>query len=152
MIVLVPNDNDFQFIFNFQYGLNSKRCICHVLDRVLSFLTRPIVSLLNMFRQHNIVPEPKLVSGITHVALAFMQSSRFNEAVTPSEWPLFTTIEETREKFARGTSVMVAIGGWGDTQGFSVAAATDEGRRLFARNVKAMVDYTGADGMARHTS
>ena len=41
---------------------------------------------------------------------------------------------------------MVAIGGWGDTQGFSVAAATPEGRQLFAKNVKAMVDFTGADG------
>jgi len=75
-----------------------------------------------------------------------MQSSRFNEAVTPNEWPLFTTVKETRQRFGRKTSIMVAIGGWGDTQGFSVAAATPEGRQLFAKNVKAMVDFTGADG------
>jgi GH18 family chitinase len=41
---------------------------------------------------------------------------------------------------------MVAIGGWGDTEGFEEAARSEEGRRLFARNVKAMVDFTGADG------
>ena len=41
---------------------------------------------------------------------------------------------------------MVAIGGWGDSLGFEVAAATEDSRKLFARNVKAMVDSTGADG------
>lgn len=74
-----------------------------------------------------------------------MQSSVFN-LPNPSGWPLFTTVEEVRAKFPPGTAVMVAIGGWGDTQGFSDAARTEEGRRLFARNVRAMVDDTGADG------
>ena len=41
---------------------------------------------------------------------------------------------------------MVAIGGWGDTAGFEVAAATAVSRKLFAHNVKSMVDATGADG------
>lgn len=41
---------------------------------------------------------------------------------------------------------MVAIGGWGDTAGFSIAAATETTRKLFAHNVKVMVDATGADG------
>ena len=41
---------------------------------------------------------------------------------------------------------MVAVGGWGDTAGFEVAAATEDARKLFARNVKLMVDATGADG------
>jgi GH18 family chitinase len=80
------------------------------------------------------------------VALAFMQSAAFN---TPnqSEWPLFTTIDKVRSQFAQDITVMVAIGGWGDTKGFSIAAATDESRALFAKNVKAMVDATGADGV-----
>lgn len=95
--------------------------------------------------QHNDVPEPALVSQITHVAIAFMQSSTFNQA-NPSTWPFFTTVEEVRSKFAKGTSIMVAIGGWGDT-GFSKAAETETSRKLFAKNVKAMVDSTGADGV-----
>ena len=41
---------------------------------------------------------------------------------------------------------MVAVGGWGDTAGFEIAAATEDARKLFARNVKIMVDATGADG------
>ena len=91
------------------------------------------------------VPEPALISDITHVALAFMQSSIFNQA-QPSTWPLFTTVETVRSQFAKETSIMVAIGGWGDTAGFSEAAASDTSRKLFAKNVKAMVDSTGADG------
>ena len=85
------------------------------------------------------------MSDITHVALAFMQSSFFN---TPgrSEWPLFTSVELVRKKFSNTTAILVAIGGWGDTGGFSEAAATEGGRQLFARNVKAMVEHTGADG------
>ena len=43
---------------------------------------------------------------------------------------------------------MVAVGGWGDTAGFEIAAATEDARKLFARNVKSMVDSTGADGWA----
>lgn len=101
--------------------------------------------MYKFFRQHDVVPEKSLVSEITHVALAFMRSGTFNEA-SPSSWPLFTTVEKVRTQFADGTSVMVAIGGWGDTEGFSIAAKTDNSRKLFAKNVQAMVESTGADG------
>ncbi len=96
-------------------------------------------------RQHNVVPDKYLVSDITHVALAFMSPATFNQ-VEPSSWPLFTTVETARSHFVDGTSIMVAIGGWGDTAGFEIAAATESSRKLFAHNVKLMVDATGADG------
>jgi GH18 family chitinase len=86
-----------------------------------------------------------MISEITHVAIAFMQSSLFNRRA-PSDWPLFTTVEEVRSKFPEGTKIMVAIGGWGDTEGFAKASTTVNTRRQFAKNVKAMVDATGADG------
>ncbi|KAL3440154.1 glycoside hydrolase superfamily [Aspergillus insuetus] len=102
--------------------------------------------LMYLTGQHNVVPDTSLVEDVTHVALAFMRSDTFNrENVT--EWPLFTTVDEVRGKFSPGTKIMVAIGGWGDTQGFSVAAASEESRGLFATNVKRMLDYTGADGV-----
>jgi GH18 family chitinase len=97
-------------------------------------------------RQHNVVPEQSLVANITDVALAFMRSNTFN-VPEQHDWPLFTTIDEVRSKFAKGTIVQVAIGGWGDTDGFSTAAKTEGSRKLFASNVKAMLDTTGADGM-----
>ncbi len=91
------------------------------------------------------MPDKSLVSDITHVALAFMSPTTFNQ-VKPSSWPLFTTVETARSHFSDGTAIMVAIGGWGDTAGFSIAAATEASRKLFAHNVKLMVDATGADG------
>ena len=85
------------------------------------------------------------MSELTHVALAFMSSKVFNE-VEPSSWPLFISVDEARSRFTPMTAIMVAIGGWGDQDGFDVAAATDASRKLFAHNVKSMVDATGADG------
>lgn len=101
----------------------------------------------NMTRQHDIVPEPALVSRVTHVALAFMRPEIFN-VHDPQEWPLFTTVAEVRPKFKSETKIQIAIGGWGNTEGFSQAAKTEESRKLFAGNIKTMLDATGADGMS----
>ena len=68
-----------------------------------------------------------MVEDITHVILAFMPSSVFN-VPDVTEWPLFTSVEQVRSNFAPETAVMVAIGGWGDTAGFSEAAATSDSR------------------------
>ena len=86
-----------------------------------------------------------MVADITHVALAFMRSETFN-VPGQNQWPLFTTVAEVRPKFAAGTKIQVAIGGWGDTNDFSKAAKTEEGRKLFAENIRVMLDTTGADG------
>lgn len=43
---------------------------------------------------------------------------------------------------------MVAIGGWGDVSGFEEAAKTEEGRERWAKNVRVMVERTGADGIS----
>ncbi|KAF2728943.1 glycoside hydrolase [Polyplosphaeria fusca] len=96
--------------------------------------------------QHPIVPPAPQVSSVTHVILAFMRSATFNDA-NPNEWPLFTTVNATRDKFAPGTKIMIAIGGWGDTQGFADAARTAQTRTLFAENIARMVSATGADGV-----
>ena len=91
-------------------------------------------------------PDKSQVADITHVALAFMSPTSFNHVEPRSSWPLFTTVEQVRSRFVDGTAIMIAIGGWGDTAGFEIAAATEDTRKLFARNVKLMVDTTGADG------
>lgn len=44
---------------------------------------------------------------------------------------------------------MIAIGGWGDTAGFSIGASSAESRALFAKNVKTMLIETGADGVGK---
>ncbi|KAJ8114056.1 hypothetical protein OPT61_g3972 [Boeremia exigua] len=96
--------------------------------------------------QHNIVPELSLVSRVTHVALAFMRPEVFN-VPDQHEWPMFTTVAEVRPKFKSGTKIQIAIGGWGNTEPFSIAAKTEKSRKLFAKNIRAMIDATGADGV-----
>ncbi|EDN06047.1 chitinase [Histoplasma capsulatum] len=98
--------------------------------------------------------DSSLINPITHVALAFMNSALFNKVLTDPpttkpEWEkkLFTTVDKVRKQFAPGTKVMIAIGGWGDTKGFSDAARTVEGRKNWAANVAAMVKEMGADGI-----
>ncbi|KAK4943456.1 hypothetical protein LTR10_016947 [Elasticomyces elasticus] len=124
-----------------------------VLERLLSiYLFCNLLTCVNaryvmyLTGQHNHVPDLSLVKDITHVILAFMRSEVFNPE-DPPEWPLFTTVNDVRAQFTPGTSIMVAIGGWGDTVGFSAAAADESGRKRFAKNVRAMIDATGADGV-----
>ena len=91
------------------------------------------------------MPPLDQLGHVTHVALAFMSPGIFNDALR-TDWPLFTTVDHVRTQFPRETKVMVAIGGWGDTNGFSDAAADDATRKVFAENVARMVAATGADG------
>ncbi|ORY70372.1 glycoside hydrolase superfamily [Pseudomassariella vexata] len=106
----------------------------------------PCSSTDHAHSQHPIVPSLDLTSSINHVILAFMGCGTFNEEAPDPSWPLFMSVSETRSKFKPGTKVMVAIGGWGDTA-FDDAARTEQSRQRFARNVKKMVDATGADGV-----
>ncbi|KAG9378262.1 Glycoside hydrolase family 18 protein [Pyrenophora tritici-repentis] len=76
-----------------------------------------------------------------------MSTSLFNEPEPSTTWPLFTTVDTVRSQFAPGTVVMVAIGGWGDTASFCEAAKDDSSRKRFARNIAAMINDTGADGV-----
>ena len=105
-----------------------------------------LIHLLTCTSQHNVVPSRDLVTDITHVILAFMQSDVFNVQQTPSEFPLFTTVEEVRSQFEPGTKVNIAIGGWGDG-GFEEAARDETSRKRWSKHVGAMVEATGADGV-----
>ncbi|RDA91890.1 putative chitinase [Ophiocordyceps camponoti-saundersi (nom. inval.)] len=98
--------------------------------------------------QHNVVPsDAGLLTGITHVVLAFMPSTVFNIDETPAAFPLFTSVEEARRQFRPGTKLMVGIGGWGDSEGFEIAAQSANSRRRWAQQVCAMLNRTGADGV-----
>lgn len=88
--------------------------------------------------------------------MSFMRPDVFNRDRSSSnssssdgwgDWPeMWQTVGTTRSQFRDGVKVLIAIGGWGDTAGFSTAAATREGRQRWAANVAAMVEDTGADG------
>ncbi|KAK2790447.1 hypothetical protein FQN53_009470 [Emmonsiellopsis sp. PD_33] len=102
--------------------------------------------------QHPSPPsDPAMVKDITHVALSFLSPGAFNNATanatTADAYGLFTSVDKVRGQFAQGTKVMVAIGGWGDTEGFSVAARNESSRKRWAENVKGMVEGLGVDGV-----
>ncbi|KAL2263805.1 hypothetical protein VTK26DRAFT_4972 [Humicola hyalothermophila] len=107
---------------------------------------RAFRNLMYFTGQHPIAPPVDQLQLVTHVAVAFMSPSIFNEPGR-IERPLFTTVDQVRAKFPKDTKVMIAIGGWGDTIGFAVAALNAETREMFAENVARMVESTGADGV-----
>ncbi|KAK7983435.1 hypothetical protein PG989_010837 [Apiospora arundinis] len=109
---------------------------------------KPLRNIMYLTGQHPVIPDnAKLAKTITHVVLAFMQSGVFNEKDPNPGWPLFMSVSDARSRLHSGTKVMVAIGGWGDTEGFATAARDEGSRRQFAENVAAMVEATGADGV-----
>lgn len=122
-------------------------CWASVTAMALSPATKPGLRCIMYYTgQHPVAPPVDKLKHVTHVAIAFMSPGVFNDPGRV-EWPLFTNLEEVRAKFLVDTKIMVAIGGWGDTIGFSVAALTDESRKTFAENVASMVRTTGADGV-----
>ncbi|RBA10631.1 hypothetical protein FPRO05_05220 [Fusarium proliferatum] len=107
----------------------------------------PFRCIMYLTGQHDIVPSKSELQDVSHVILAFMRSETFNVDNKPQDYPLFTSVSDVRKRFPGGTKVMVAIGGWGDTQGFEEAAKNETTRKRWARQVAAMVTATGADGI-----
>lgn len=96
-----------------------------------------------MNRWHPTRPtNPADKSGIDHVVLAFAMAN--NTAAFQPKVPVSTI----RSEFP-GAKVMIAIGGWGDTVGFTEATRTDAGIQKFAYDVKTMLTNTGADGVGK---
>ncbi|KAI0380287.1 glycoside hydrolase family 18 protein [Hypomontagnella monticulosa] len=113
----------------------------------VAMASEPLRNIMYLTGQHPLTPDPTISSAITHVAMAFMSPDLFNRPEENSTWPLFMSVKDARSKFKPGTKIMVAIGGWGDSAGFDIAARTTESRERFAQNVAAMVRDTGADGV-----
>lgn len=81
--------------------------------------------------------------------MAFAPSENFNSGST---FTPFESIDTFRARFPSTTKIMVAIGGWGDNAGFSTAAVSETSRSTYAKNVAAMLQSTGLDGVGRHFS
>ncbi|GIJ84935.1 hypothetical protein Asppvi_003790 [Aspergillus pseudoviridinutans] len=78
--------------------------------------------------------------------MAFANSSIFNSDSPPKFEP-FEPVETMRKRFSPDTKLMVAVGGWGDTNGFSEGATDDVSRTRYAKNVAAMINNLGIDGI-----
>lgn len=78
--------------------------------------------------------------------MAFAKSDLFNSNSTP-EYNPFESVKEMRARFEPDTKVLVALGGWGDTEGFGEGSKDDESRERYAKNVAAVVKDGGFDGV-----
>ncbi len=89
-----------------------------------------------------------MTAGITHVITAFAQSSLFTTD-PPGEYVPFMPLADIRAMFDPDVKICMAIGGWGDTDGFGVGAANETSRKLFAKNVAKTVKRLGYDCVGR---
>lgn len=85
-------------------------------------------------------------ANIDHAIMAFAGTNLFNSDSAPSFKP-FEDVETMRKRFSPDTKLMIAIGGWGDTAGFSQGAKDDASRERFAKNVASLLDANGFDGV-----
>ncbi|KAI4614017.1 hypothetical protein J4E80_006707 [Alternaria sp. BMP 0032] len=83
---------------------------------------------------------PQDRAGIDHVILAFAPANA--TATFQPQVPIHTI----RAEFPNA-KVMIAVGGWGDTAGFSEATKSDASMLAFAADVATMLARTGADGV-----
>ncbi|RKF63444.1 Chitotriosidase-1 [Erysiphe neolycopersici] len=91
-------------------------------------------------------PDNAVTSGIDHVIISSASSNLFTTS-PPKLYQPFESITTTRSYFNPGTKVLISIGGWGDTEGFGKAAATEESRKIFAANIALLCDQHGFDGV-----
>ncbi|KAI1213131.1 glycoside hydrolase family 18 protein [Annulohypoxylon truncatum] len=92
----------------------------------------------------SILPGKNITAGITHVIMAFANSSLFAPETAGTYEP-FMPVDSVRAMFDNGTQVGIALGGWGDTAGFSAGAKTEASRAAYAKNIAAMVEDLGFD-------
>ncbi|PWY92867.1 glycosyl hydrolase, family 18 [Aspergillus heteromorphus CBS 117.55] len=94
----------------------------------------------------NGLPSTDQTEGISHAIMAFAPSTLFNSD-SPAQFTPFEPVSTMRSRFGPNTKVMIAIGGWGDSSGFSQAATDETSRNRYAKNVAAMLDSHGFDGV-----
>lgn len=78
--------------------------------------------------------------------MAFAKSDLFNSDSTPQFTP-FEPVSTMRGRLPKDAKVMIAIGGWGDTSGFSEGAKDESSRARYANNVAKMLNSVGFDGV-----
>ncbi|KAK2752863.1 hypothetical protein FQN54_008016 [Arachnomyces sp. PD_36] len=91
-------------------------------------------------------PNKTLTAGIDHVIMGFAPSNVFTTD-PPKSYTPFQSVESIRALFDDGAKVSLAIGGWGDTEGFSQGAKDETSRQLYAKNVASVIDQLGFDGV-----
>ncbi|KAL2831143.1 glycoside hydrolase superfamily [Aspergillus cavernicola] len=92
------------------------------------------------------LPGKDQTQEITHAIMGFAASTLFNSS-SPQPYKPFEPVLTMRNRFSPNTKLLIAIGGWGDSAGFSDGAKDAASRDQYAKNVAAMLDSVGFDGV-----
>ncbi|KAI8961977.1 glycoside hydrolase family 18 protein [Daldinia sp. FL1419] len=93
---------------------------------------------------HTASPSKDQMAGVTHVVTSFAGSTLFTNDPAGSYAP-FVDVATLRSQFPDGAKMCVAIGGWGDTSGFSAGQKDETTRKTYAKGVAAMLESHGYD-------
>lgn len=93
----------------------------------------------------DVLPNKTMTAGITHVITAFANSSLFASSPMEEEYTPFMDLTSVRDLFDNGTKVCMAIGGWGDTEGFRLGVASKTSRATYAKNIATTLEKLGYD-------
>lgn len=123
---------------------SSNRPLHHLCGRVSLTLDFYLKTVANRHRRwHPTRPTNAADRGaIDHVVVAFAMAN--NTAAFQPKVPLSTL----RAEFPNA-KMMIAVGGWGDTIGFSQATWSDWAMQKFASDINTMLTTTGADGVGK---
>ncbi|CAH0022290.1 unnamed protein product [Clonostachys rhizophaga] len=88
------------------------------------------------------LPDKSVTAGVNYVITSFATSDLF---VSGGTYTPFMPLDQVRALFDAGTKVCMAIGGWGDTAGFSTGSASEQSRQTYAANIAATLDRLGYD-------
>lgn len=101
------------------------------------------------YRYHSdTLPAKDQTGGVDCAIVAFANSSLF-ASDPPGDFKPFMSAEDVKAKVNPDAKVLFAIGGWGDTAGFSAGAKDDGTRELYAKNIAAAVDKHKFDGVGK---
>ncbi|KAL4906812.1 hypothetical protein BDW74DRAFT_176420 [Aspergillus multicolor] len=92
------------------------------------------------------LPGTDKTQHITHAIMGFALPTLF-DSDSPVAFEPFEPVSTFRNRFSPDTKVLIALGGWGQSAGFSSASKTEASRERFAKNVAAMLESHGFDGV-----
>ncbi|KAJ5768084.1 hypothetical protein N7533_000667 [Penicillium manginii] len=98
-----------------------------------------------MYIDHDL-PGTEQTQDVDYAVMAFAKTTLFNSDSAPSFTP-FQPVDDMRKRFSPDTKLMIAIGGWGDSAGFSTGSKDDASRKRYAKNVASMLETNGFDGV-----
>lgn len=104
------------------------------------------------YRYHNLsLPDPSLVSEVTHAVVAFATPETFLDSTNTSTWQPFEMVDSVKKRFSPNTKVCLSIGGWGSNVGFE-KGSLPANQASYASNVASVIQRLNFDCVGKQLS